>query len=313
MLEAAEWVELGAYTEQDVREGMRLVAVDRSCRVALGDLFARVAPLPADGAGRCEPALEAFATRIGLSPATAAQYRWVAVSFPATLREKIASTGVSVPFEVLRQAATHRPLVGPADRWTVLDHLVDHAHRAGEGRVTRERFRTALGLRTGWELTDGDGEPASPEQVVDHLAREAEARTAVASSPDVARSVLQAAVNDPEGPARFFSFLAEEGGLEALAAAGSALRAVKARTRQLEDAALGADPGPDVLEVILRAVERAMRALEKPLDLDPAQIVAALAPAQFSAVDQLCDAVAQWHQHLLAAQRAVHRKGVSAA
>ncbi|WP_141726908.1 hypothetical protein [Streptomyces niveus] len=60
-------------------------------------------------------------------------------------------------------------------------------------------------------------------------------------------------------------------------------------------------------------MSKAIKALEKPMNLDPQQIVQILPPDQLAVLNRLCGSVSHWHELLLAAERAEAQKNGEAA
>ncbi|MEU9797091.1 hypothetical protein AB0E27_42230 [Streptomyces sparsogenes] len=293
------------------------VAAVCAARLSKGDLILECVPWGGAGRpGHTREALENFARRRGISPDTADQYRRVAAWYTPARRRAIKQSGGVASYTLLREVALHT--FGTADdpdaRFeSLLAALKESASSGAGSHLTRQAYLKFLGV-----IPAPPADPAvSVERVLDTVRDDAVARAAVIDAvrtdPQVVSSVLRTIAEKPGGPAEFFDHLAAEGGLEALESASFSLRKAKADTRSQEEAVFGKDEEPSQLEVILRMVLRAMKALEKPLDLDPTQVVAALPAEQFDALSRLCGSVTEWHETLLATARAADQKREEAA
>ncbi|MBV6696968.1 hypothetical protein KV557_07500 [Kitasatospora aureofaciens] len=128
------------YTDEDVREGRRLMDEGRENRLALGDKLLAVAGLNSDSV------FEEFCGRIGLAPFTGREYRHTARMATPTIRQLIAEGGVHVSYSTLREGARPRPGGIPADEgWTKLRALLKEAREAGRDRVTLASYQQVLG------------------------------------------------------------------------------------------------------------------------------------------------------------------------
>ncbi|WP_306972202.1 hypothetical protein [Streptomyces canus] len=276
-----------AWDELDEDEA-RGVAVACAARLSKGDLVLSLVHSVSEPL-QVRRVVETFARSRQISVDTVDQYRRVAAWYTPDRRKAMASTGGVASYTVLREVALQT--FGEADPQLRFDALLaalrETAVRGG-APLTSPAYRERLGV------------PATRPSA------SAPASAAAASDAQLVTDVLQAVAGDPHGPARFFDALAAEGGLEALESASLMLRRAKAGAREQEERVFGKeDPSP--LEITLKLVLQTMKALEKSLDLDPAQIVAVLPSEQFAVLDRMCGSVTQWHELLLAAARAVPR------
>ncbi len=277
-----------------------------AARLAKGDLILADVPISEGGTPpNVRERLAEWGRRRRLSVDTVDQYRRVAAWYHPQRREAIEKSGVIASYSLLREVAlhTHGTATDGEVRFTTLLAALRGATDNGKRHITRRDYLHHLGVNP-QPASDGRFEAG---RVLAQIAEDTQVRAtvieAVRADPAVVESVLRAVAEDPEGPAQFFSTLAEEGGLEALETASFSLRKARTDAKAREVEVFGKDPEPSPLEVILRAVVRAMKALEAPLDLDPSQIVEALPPEQFAALNRLCGSVSQWHELLLAAAR----------
>lgn len=257
-----------------------------AARLAKGDLILTLVRSVSDPA-EIRRVLEDFARARGISFDTVDQYRRVSAWYTSGRREAMEATGGAASYTVLREVALHS--AGEADpqaRFEVLLAALRETAVHGGAPLTGPAYRKRLGIPAAEQSS-------STPRIV------AAART----DAQLVAGVLQAVAEDPQGPAQFFDALAAEGGLEALESASLMLRKAKASARAQEERVFGKED-PSSLEITLRLVLRTMRALEKSLDLDPAQIVAVLPPEQFEALHRMCGSVTQWHELLLAAAQA---------
>lgn len=129
-----------SYTEQDVREGRRLMDEGRDNRLAIGDKLLAIAGLSNDGV------FEEFCGRIGLAPWTGKEYRHTARMATPAIRKLIADGTVHVSYSALREGARPGPAGVPADEgWTKLKALLAEAQHAGHDRVTHAYYQQVLG------------------------------------------------------------------------------------------------------------------------------------------------------------------------
>jgi hypothetical protein len=128
------------YTEQDVREGRRLMDQGRQNRLEIGDQLLAVAGLNNDSV------FEEFCGQIGLAPATGRVYRHTARIATPAIRKLIADGNVHVSYSVLREGARLTSGGAPVDEgWTTLRALLEEAREDGSGRVTRAYYQQVLG------------------------------------------------------------------------------------------------------------------------------------------------------------------------
>lgn len=128
------------YTDEDVREGRRLMDEGRDNRLAIGDKLLAVAGLNNDGV------FEEFCSRIGLTPATGRGYRHTARIATPAVRQLIADGSVHVSYSTLREGARLGPAGVPLDEgWTKLRALLKEAREAGRDRVTHASYQQVLG------------------------------------------------------------------------------------------------------------------------------------------------------------------------
>ncbi len=124
------------YTDQDVREGRRLMDEGRQNRLAIGDKLLTVAELNNDSV------FEKFCGRIGLAPATGWEYRHTARIATPAVRQLIADGNVHVSYSTLREGARLGPAGVPADEgWTKLRALLEEAREAERDRVTMAYYQ----------------------------------------------------------------------------------------------------------------------------------------------------------------------------
>lgn len=130
-----------SFTDEDVRDGRRLMDAGRANRLAIGDKLAAVAGLDDD---RC---FEEYCGRIGLAPRTGRAYRATARGATPAIRQLIEQSSVHVSYSVLREGA--RPTAGgvPADQdWIKLRALLAEAEQAGWDRISVVRYQQVLGV-----------------------------------------------------------------------------------------------------------------------------------------------------------------------
>ena len=142
-----------SYTEQDVREGRRLMDDLRGNKLALGDKLLGISD---------DPAFEAFCREIGLSQRSARDYCHVARMCTAALRRLIADSGIHVSYSALRVGARTGPGGGPYDEgYSTLRGLLKEARDSGAARVSVTHYETVLGA--GPTLRDLVNPPAGSE------------------------------------------------------------------------------------------------------------------------------------------------------
>ncbi|MFD7063492.1 hypothetical protein [Streptomyces sp. NPDC059906] len=284
------------------------VAAVCAARLSKGDLVLAKVPMGSTGSAvNTRQALEDFVRGRGISVDTADQYRRVSAWYTAERREAIAGTGGVASYTLLREVALHT--FGTADDPDVRFGLLLEALRSfapsGSTHLTRQEYLRLLGAGP----TSRDVPASAPNGVEPGGGEQVSALDGVRTDPAVVTAVLRTVADDPDELARFFGDLAAEGGLEVLNCAALALRRAKAGARAQESQVFGTDEPAEPLEVILRMVLRAMKALKEPLDLDPSQVVEALPPEQFQALSRLCGSITEWHELLLAEVRAgIHMK-----
>nr|BFD92089.1 hypothetical protein KitaXyl93_34490 [Kitasatospora sp. Xyl93] len=128
------------YTDEDVREGRRLMDEGRENRLAIGDKLLAVAGLNSDSV------FEEFCGRIGLTPFTGREYRHTARMATPAIRKLIAESNVHVSYSTLREGARSRLGGIPADEnWTKLRALLKEAREVGRDRVTLASYQQVLG------------------------------------------------------------------------------------------------------------------------------------------------------------------------
>ncbi|MEU5958719.1 hypothetical protein [Streptomyces sp. NPDC047525] len=300
----AEWERL------NLGEAEGLAAVC-AARLAKGDLILEEVPMARHSQTQTvRSQLEEVARKRNLSLAAADQYRRVAAWYTPDRRTAISATGVAVSYTLLREVAlhTHGGSESAEERFDTLIAALSQAAVGGAPYLSGQDYLRQHGLlpaqREAADVLKSIGDdPIVRAAVVD----------AVRADPDVVDSVLRTLAEDPTGPERFFEELAAEGGLDALRGASTALRKAKTEAQGCEERSFGPDEAPSPVETVLTLVLRAMKALEKPLDLDPQQIVQILPPEQLAALNRLCGSVSHWHELLLAAERAAtHKEGKAA-
>ncbi|MEU8727658.1 hypothetical protein [Streptomyces antimycoticus] len=127
-------------TDEDVREGRRLMDEGRDNRLSLGEKLLAVAGLNNDSV------FEEFCGRIGLAPATGREYRHTARMATPAIRQLIAEGTMHVSYSTLREGARPRPGGIPADEgWAKLRTLLKEAREAGRDRVTLAYYQQVLG------------------------------------------------------------------------------------------------------------------------------------------------------------------------
>ncbi|MER5813893.1 hypothetical protein [Streptomyces californicus] len=216
-----EWIEPGAhkqslFRDEQVERGRKLVARDdlltserQRTRLEIGDLLLEIAPPgESDMHNGTHRVIAALASEIGIAPNTAREYRMVAAGYQGSARKRVAESGVTVSYSVIREAAIDITGSGTpaAERWEKLFALLDDPNRM---RVTVPEFRSAIGAQAVAETAAG----LSPEQVVKQLSEQEDLREAVIAAvmePDFLREVLLA---DPMAEVRVRDSLAEIGRL----------------------------------------------------------------------------------------------------
>ncbi|MEV7541207.1 hypothetical protein [Streptomyces sp. NPDC089915] len=185
------------YRPEQVERGRRLVSRDdllkaerHRTRMDLGDLFLEVAPHTTPDFDGTRQLLARFASEIGISPESAREYRKVAAACSLPVRERVAATGVTVSYSVIREAAIDTAGSGrpPAERWEILLTMLGDAARTGE-RVTAQKYRQAIGAR----LTVDAGAGLTPARIIAQLDRD-DVRAAVVAhvtDPAFLREALQ--------------------------------------------------------------------------------------------------------------------------
>ncbi|MFE5957021.1 hypothetical protein [Streptomyces rubiginosohelvolus] len=131
-----------SYTDQDVREGRRLMNEGCENRLVIGDkLLAVTAP------GGQDSAFDQYCDEIGLSAKTARQYRHTARMCTPPVRQLVADSGVHVSYSALREGARLAPSGKPYDEdYSTLRTLLREACEAGTGRISAPQYRRALGI-----------------------------------------------------------------------------------------------------------------------------------------------------------------------
>ncbi|MFJ2175874.1 hypothetical protein ACIOHE_23650 [Streptomyces sp. NPDC087851] len=282
-----------------------------TARLAKGDLILEEVPMVRRGqSANVRGQLEAVACKRNLSVAAADQYRRVSAWYTPERRGALAATGVTASYTLLREVALHTH-GGSASAEKRFDSLVTALREtAADGAPylsTQDYLR-----RNG--LLSAPRETASVlKRMEDDFTLRAAVVDAVRTDPDVVDSVLRTLAEDPAGPDRFFDELVAEGGLDALQSATFALSRAKSEAKAREKDFFGTEKDPSPIEAILTLVLKAIKALEKPMSLDPQQIVQVLPPDHFAVLNRLCGSVSHWHELLLAAERAVTQENGEAA
>ncbi|MFD5972296.1 hypothetical protein [Streptomyces bacillaris] len=151
-----------SYTDQDVREGRRLMNEGCENRLVIGDkLLAVAAP------GGPNSAFDQYCDEINLNPKTARQYRHTARMCTPPVRQLVADSGVHVSYSALRDGARLAPSGKPYDEgYRTLRSLLAEASEAGIGRISAPQYRRALGIGPALQdLLD----PASDMSVAQYL------------------------------------------------------------------------------------------------------------------------------------------------
>ncbi|MEU4507722.1 hypothetical protein [Streptomyces sp. NPDC024089] len=278
-----------------------------AARLGKGDLILAEAPLGERGTtAGARDVVTAAARHYGIGVETADQYRRVAAWWTAERRSLLAATETVTSYSVLRSVAlyTQNGTADSSERFAALLAACQEAAEEGRREVTVPDYARHLGI----DSLSGEDElqPQQPHQTIPAVEQ-------ALRDPGITAAVVRAVAEDPDGPTKFFAALAEEGGLEALEAATSSLRKAKAEAKSRDIEVFGKDEQPSPLEVILQVVLRAVKAWEKPLGMDPAQVAEALPATHFQVLTQLCGSVTAWHELLLAAAPAGHAKRKEAA
>ncbi|MFF3558240.1 hypothetical protein ACFYXL_33055 [Streptomyces tsukubensis] len=292
------------------------VAAVCAARLAKGDVILAAVPMSREGqSGGVFSGMSEISSRYGISIDTADQYRRVAAWFTPERRQALQEAGVVASYSVLRDVAlhTHGSVTDSATRFEKLLKALSAAAESGQQRITRSDYLRELAVEP-----ENSALPRwSPDRLLAQIKQCPEARRAVIeevqSDPITVTSVMRAMAEDPQGPDQFIEYLAQEGGLDALTMVKSSLRKATTEAKVREARVFGNEEESSPLEEILRSVLRAMKALEKPMDFSPGEILAALPPEQFAALNRLCGTVAQWHELLLAAARAADIESEKAA
>lgn len=130
-----------SYTDQDVRDGRRLMDDGRENRLVIGDKLLSVTALGQDGA------FDRYCDEISLNSRTARQYRHTARMCTPPVRQLVADSGVHVCYSVLREGARLAPSGEPHDEgYSTLRSLLAEAREAGAGRISVLQYRRALGM-----------------------------------------------------------------------------------------------------------------------------------------------------------------------
>ncbi|QHA06016.1 hypothetical protein GQF42_24435 [Streptomyces broussonetiae] len=150
-----------SYTEQDVREGRRLMDNGRENRLVIGDKLLSVTIPGQDGA------FDRYCDEISLNPRTAREYRHTARMCTPPVRQSVADSGVHVSYSALREGARLAPSGKPYDEgYGMLRSLLKEARKAGAGRVSVPQYRRALGVEPALrDLLD----PSSGTTLADYL------------------------------------------------------------------------------------------------------------------------------------------------
>ncbi|MEU9631586.1 hypothetical protein AB0D89_32995 [Streptomyces luteogriseus] len=129
-----------SYTEQDVREGRRLMGDGRENRLVIGDKLLSVTALGSDGD------LDRYCDEISLSPRTARQYRHTARMCTPPVRQFVAGSGVHVSYSVLREGARLASSGKPYDEgYSTLRAMIEEARQSGATRISVAQYQRALG------------------------------------------------------------------------------------------------------------------------------------------------------------------------
>ncbi|MEU5437230.1 hypothetical protein AB0G73_28160 [Streptomyces sp. NPDC020719] len=117
-----------SYTDQDVREGRRLMDSGRENRLVIGDKLLSVTVPGQDGD------FDRYCDEISLNPRTAREYRHTARMCTPPVRQFVAASGVHVSYSALREGARLAPSGKPYDEgYSMLRSLLKEAREAGAG------------------------------------------------------------------------------------------------------------------------------------------------------------------------------------
>lgn len=129
-----------SYTEQDVREGRRLMDDGRENRLVIGDKLLSVTAAGGEGV------FDRYCDEISLNPRTARQYRHTARMCTPPVRQLVASSGVHVSYSVLREGARLAPSGKPYDEgYRTLRGMLKEAGESGASRISVAQYQRALG------------------------------------------------------------------------------------------------------------------------------------------------------------------------
>lgn len=130
-----------SYTDQDVREGRRLMNDGRENRLVIGDKLLSVTTTGQD------VAFDRYCDEISLNPRTAHQYRHTARMCTPPVRQFVADSGVHVSYSALREGARLSSSGRPHDEgYSTLRLLLKEARESGTGRISVPHYRRALGI-----------------------------------------------------------------------------------------------------------------------------------------------------------------------
>lgn len=130
-----------SYTDQDVREGRRLMDDGRENRLVIGDKLLSVTASGQDSA------FDQYCDEISLNPRTARQYRHTARMCTPPVRQLVADSGVHVSYSALREGACLALSGKPNNEgYSTLRTLLEEAREAGAGRISVPQYRRALGM-----------------------------------------------------------------------------------------------------------------------------------------------------------------------
>jgi hypothetical protein len=200
------WTEPDAgFSGEQVERGRRLVSRDdlltnekQRTRLEIGDLLLEVAPIGENEAHNgSKKIIAAFSRQIGLADKTAIEYRSVASYCNGSMRERIAQSGVTVAYSVVREAAIGYSLdrtvkdderalpteVRAQQVQARFDALLRLIAEPGRKRVTAQEYREAIGA----QQIPNSASAMTPEKIAEQLAR-----------PEVREAVFAAVAEDPE-------------------------------------------------------------------------------------------------------------------
>ncbi|MEV0535488.1 hypothetical protein [Kitasatospora sp. NPDC050463] len=130
-----------SYTDEDVREGRRLMNEGRTNRLAVGDQLVAVTGLD-DGR-----LFEEYCSCISLAPRTGRDYRHTARIATPAIRQLVAESTVHVSYSALREGARLGAGGVAADEgWNKLRTLLKEAERDGWDRISVIRYQQVLGV-----------------------------------------------------------------------------------------------------------------------------------------------------------------------